>query len=254
MTTISSRGRLLLMASLNDRQIKILKSLIEEYIETAMPVGSETLEKKFSLGISPATIRNEMVRLTNDGFLKKSHSSAGRTPTPMALKYYVGNIMKEQNLSLAEEVAVKEKVWDYRNEVERLLREATKELALRTKEMAVAATDKGDVYTAGMGNILEAPEFFDIDLTKAILFQLDENIFWKNIIESSWNEDPVSLLLGSDLGNVLFEPCSFVFSRFKIGPRIGAIGVIGPARLNFSRVFPTIRYFGELIDEVFRGW
>lgn len=242
------------MASLNDRQVKIFKSLVEEYINTAVPVGSETLEKKFNLGISPATIRNEMVKLTELGFLKKSHSSAGRTPSPMGLKYYVSNIMKEQSLSVAEEVAVKEKVWDYRDEVERLLREATKELALRTKELAVAATNKGDVYTAGMGNILEAPEFFDIDLTKAILFQLDENTFWKNIIESSWNEESVSILLGSDLGNDLFEPCSFVFSRFEIGPRRGAIGVIGPARLNFSRIFPTIRYFGELIDEVFRGW
>lgn len=242
------------MSNLTPRQTKILKSIVDEYIETALPVGSDTIEKKFDLGVSPATIRNEMVRLTQEGFLKKTHSSAGRTPTAMALKYYVGNLMKEQDMSLTEEVAVKEKVWDSRNEVEKLLREATKELAIRTKELAVSATNKGDVYTAGMANILDAPEFFDIDLTKAILSQLDENSFWEGIINNSWGEGPVRLLIGSDLGGEMFEPCSFTFSRFEIGPRRGAIGVIGPARSNFSRIFPTIRYFGELIDEVFRGW
>lgn len=66
------------MADLTQRQIKILKCITEEFIETASPVGSETLEKKYSLGISSATIRNEMATLTQMGFLKKGHLSAGR--------------------------------------------------------------------------------------------------------------------------------------------------------------------------------
>jgi len=77
------------MAELTQRQIKILKCITEEFIETASPVGSETLEKKFNLGISSATIRNEMADLTKLGYLKKGHLSAGRGPTSMGLKYYV---------------------------------------------------------------------------------------------------------------------------------------------------------------------
>ena len=69
------------MHDLTARQVEILKSLIEEYIETAEAVGSETLEKKHNLSASPATIRNEMVRLTDLGYLKKAHVSAGRIPT-----------------------------------------------------------------------------------------------------------------------------------------------------------------------------
>ena len=69
------------MHDLTTRQIEILKALIEEYIETASAVGSETLEKKHNLSASPATIRNEMVRLTDLGYLKKLHASAGRVPT-----------------------------------------------------------------------------------------------------------------------------------------------------------------------------
>jgi heat-inducible transcriptional repressor len=82
------------MHDLTARQVEILKSLIEEYIETAEPVGSETLEKKHNLSASPATIRNEMVRLTDLGYLKKPHVSAGRIPTPAGMKFYVKQLMK----------------------------------------------------------------------------------------------------------------------------------------------------------------
>lgn len=254
LTRISNRDITLLMANLNDRQIKVLKSIIDEYIETALPVGSNTLEKKYSLNVSPATIRNEMVRLTQEGFLKKVHSSSGRVPTPMALKYYVSELMREQQLSLAEEVAVKERVWDYRHELPKLLREMTRELALRTKKMAVATTNDGNTYTSGVAYILESPEFFDIDLTKALLSHLDEVDFWEKLADRAVEENEIGFLLGSDLGDEMFEPCGFVYRHFSAGSKSGLIGVIGPARLNFGRIFPTIRYFGELIDEMFKSW
>ncbi len=137
------------MNELTDRQQQILKVVIEEYIETAEPVGSETLDKKFNLGVSPATIRNEMVKLTKLGMLKQPHTSAGRTPTPQALKMYVDKLMKTKDMSVAEEVSVKQNIWEYRSEMEKLLREATKSLAERTKTMALAATDEGDIYSSG---------------------------------------------------------------------------------------------------------
>lgn len=239
--------------NLDERQTKILKSIVDEYIETALPVGSQTIEKKYNIGVSPATIRHEMVELTEGGFLKKVHSSSGRVPTPIALKYYVSNLMKEQDLSLSEEVSVKEKVWDYRNEFDKLLREMTRELALRTKKLAVASTDKGEVYSAGVANILDSPEFFDIDLTRALLAHLDEADYWRKLIEKMSGEE-MGFLMGSDLGGELFEPCGFIYRRFEAGPRKGIIGVIGPARVNYSRVYPTIRYFGGLIDEIFKNW
>lgn len=255
MTTVSTHDNLLLIMGLEERQTKVLKAVVEEYINTALPIGSGTIEKKYNLGVSPATIRNEMVKLTQAGYLKKAHSSSGRIPTSMALKYYVSNLMKEQHLSLSEEVAVKEKVWDYRHEMDKLLREMTRELANRTRELAISITDEGDIYTAGTANILEAPEFYDIDLTKNLLSRLDGVDFWEELINRSVLPiDEIDLLLGNDFGNEEMEPCSFIFSRFSAGPRKGAIGVIGPARINFCRVFPTVRYFKELLDEVFKGW
>src|SRR3990172_6099222 len=99
------------MIDLVARQIQILRAIIEEFISTAKPVGSDTIDKKFNIGVSPATIRNEMVYLTKEGYLQKSHISAGRIPTPLALRLYVNEIMKEKELSVADEVSAKEKIW-----------------------------------------------------------------------------------------------------------------------------------------------
>src|SRR5258706_4787285 len=116
------------MHELTQRQVQILKSLIEEYIETAEPVGSETLEKKHNLSASPATIRNEMVRLTDLGYLKKPHVSAGRVPTPTGMKFYVNQLMKEKELSTAEEDSLQEKAWDLRERERDFLKEITRAL------------------------------------------------------------------------------------------------------------------------------
>ncbi len=233
---------------LTQRQIHILRSVIEEYIETAEPVGSETIEKKYNVGVSPATIRNEMVELTTMGYLMKPHSSAGRSPTPKALKYYVQNLMKTKDMSIAEEVAVKEQMWDYRQQVDKLLRESTKMLSQKTKTLAVTVTNSGDIYYAGAAHILDMPEFFDYQLTHSVLETLDQFDYWWRLLQS--NEDPFDILLGDELGGKsLLSQCGYVYSKFE-SPRVsGAIGVVGPSRLNYPVVIPVVRYMGGLIDE-----
>ncbi len=243
------------MHDLTQRQIEILKSLIEEYIETAEPVGSETLEKKHALSASPATIRNEMVRLTNYGYLKKTHISSGRVPTPAAMKFYVKQLMKEKELSVAEEVSMKEKVWDIRDKEREFLKEITHSLAEKTGVVAIAATDAGEYFISGYANILDMPEFFDIDLTKALLTAIDEFECFKPLFDAAGADDDVQILLGEDLGPRLPGPYGFVFKRYLTSENGGGeIGIIGPARLNYTYVVPTVRYFGNLINEVARGW
>lgn len=242
------------MINLTPRQTQILKALIEEYIETAEPVGSQTLEKKYSLGISPATLRNEMVKLTEAGYLKQPHTSAGRAPTPVALKYYIKELMKPKELSVADEVAVKEKIWDYRTKFDRLMKEATKTLAEKTKTLGLTTTDEGDIYYAGTANILDMPEFYDIDLTRTVLSMLDSFDYWHNLFERAIeSDDPIHILLGEELGELL-SPCGFVYTHYNVGPRHGAIGVIGPARLDYPYIIPVVRYFGTLINEIGTNW
>lgn len=239
---------------LNDRQAKVLKAVIEEYTATAQPVGSVTLEKKYNLGVSPATIRNEMVNLTKSGFLQQPHTSAGRTPTPMALKYYVRELIKEEEVSVADEVAVKEKVWDHRFEIDRFMHDITRALADKTQSLAVSCTSKGDVYHAGHAHILDNPEFYDIDLAREILSVIDEFNQIQALFGKATGDETIHILVGDDLDEAMFQSLGLVFTNFS-GPHLnGYLGVIGPARFNYPRLIPTIRYFGNLVTEISQNW
>jgi len=244
------------MTDLTQRQIKILKCITEEFIETATPVGSETLEKKYSLGISSATIRNEMSALTQLGFLKKGHLSAGRAPTSMGLKYYVRNLMTPKNLSVADEIGAKEKVWDYRNEFEKLIKETTRELAKRTRSMALATTDQGSLYCYGASNLLEEPEFYNIDVTKTILSLIDNTTYWFDIVSKVSHTDEenhfIHLLIGEDLGLEHLEPCGFIYQNYESGVHRGILGIVGPARIHYQSIIPLVDYYAHLMSTITR--
>lgn len=243
------------MHNLTQRQIEILRSVIEEYIETAEPVGSETIEKKHNLSASPATIRNEMVKLSEYGYLKKTHSSAGRIPTAQGLKFYVRELMKEKELSTVEEVALKEKVWDYRERQQRFLKEATKSLAEKTNTLAIATTSEGDIYCSGYANILNMPEFLDIDVTKTLLEALDEYGYFESIFNAVREDEDIHILIEDDLGAQLKGPYGFIYTEYATPAHVsGRIGVLGPARLNYTAIIPTVRYFGDLIETSAKGW
>lgn len=87
---------------LTDRQLLILKVIVDEFIESAQPVGSRHIAKKNYLSFSPATIRNEMADLEDLGFLEKTHSSSGRIPSEKGYRYYVDHIMSPLKLTREE--------------------------------------------------------------------------------------------------------------------------------------------------------
>lgn len=242
--------------NLTQRQIEILKALIEEYINTADAVGSETLEKRHNISASPATIRNEMVKLTDMGYLQKPHSSAGRMPTPRGMKFYVNELMKEKEISVGEEVAMKEKVWDYREQSNRFLKEVTRSLAEKTGTLAIATTDDGDLYCSGYANILDMPEFYDIDVTKHLLEALDRYDYIQRLTSQPVeSEEDVHILLGDDLSSMLQGPYSLVYTTYQTPMQNrGAIGVLGPVRLNYNYVVPAIRTLRGLVREIAKGW
>jgi len=237
------------MYDLTQRQIEILKQIVKEYIDTANPVGSETLEKKYDVGVSPATIRNEMSAMVKKGYLAKPHTSAGRVPTSKAIKLYVNELMKEKELSVAEEVEAKEKVWDMRGTEGAFLRTATQRLAEKTGTLAVARNAEGDFFCAGYSHILEMPEFYDIDITKNLLNLLDNASYFDTVFGQI--HEKFAVILGEDLELALFKPYSFVFSKFHTrNNHDGTIGVVGPARLRYEQIVPIVRYYGSLVEEV----
>lgn len=236
---------------LSARQTRILKALIDEYIEKAVPVGSENLDKKYNLGVSPATIRNEMVALTRAGYLRQPHTSSGRVPTPAAMKFYINQLMEEKQMSLVDEVKVKEEIRDAKGDLDRLLAEATHQLAEKTQSLALIVTDEGKVWHAGYANIFSNPEFADLAVCSALFSFLEEaekihDLFF----QSAGFENPINVLFGEELSWPELSPVGILTSHFRARGRNGALGIVGPVRLSYPTIIPILRYFSNMIEEV----
>jgi heat-inducible transcriptional repressor len=240
---------------MTSRQAQLLRIIIEEYVKTAEAIGSENIVAKYNLGVSPATVRNEMAALTTEGYLEQPHTSAGRIPTALGFRYYLSELMEEQDIPVVSEVAIKQRLWQERHEMENLLRNTALALADETKEMAITMTDAGKVYAAGAAYILDNPEFYDIDLTRSVLSLIDQYDTLMTIFKHQPDEHQVRVLVGAESGLPYLAPCSIVYKHFDLGRgRVGTLGIIGPARLNYPAVIPTIRYFSDLMNELSRSW
>jgi len=88
--------------NISDRKKQILRAIVESYIDTAEPVGSKAISEHAGLGLSSATIRNEMAELTSMGYLEQPHTSAGRIPTPLGYRIYVNELMQDHRLTISE--------------------------------------------------------------------------------------------------------------------------------------------------------
>ncbi|MBQ6438113.1 hypothetical protein IJJ12_01875 [bacterium] len=238
------------MVGLTSRQIQILKLVVEEFINSARPVGSEMLDKKYNLGVSPATIRNEMVFLERQGYLSKDHSSAGRLPTSAALKLYVNELMKEKQLSVADEVGVKEKIWNNRNNLEEMADEISKSLAEQTQALGFVVMSNNKAYCSGYANLLSMPEFFDIGLMRQVLTLIEEVPVMQEIFKFGASENPVQVVYGQELGNRDLEPISLVFANVHTDQKDLTVGVLGSSRFDYPYVMPMMRYVKTLIEQV----
>lgn len=238
------------MIELTPRQIQILRAIIEEFIETAQPVGSDTIDRKYNIGVSPATIRNEMVYLNKQDYLDKPHVSGGRVPTPKAFRLYINELMREEELSVADEVSAKEKIWESRTKLNDLLRESSQALAERSKAIGIALTDDQDIFHAGYSNLLDMPEFFDIQVAKRVLSIIEQARILDEIFSRSDSYDKIQVVYGRELGERHLESVGLLFiSVNALGHRC-RLGVIGSERFNYPYMIPMMKYFKSLIEQM----
>jgi len=122
---------------LDERKFLILQAIIDDYITTAMPVGSRTISRKAGVGFSPATIRNEMSDLEELGYLAQPHTSAGRIPSYKAYRLYVDKLLKAYQLSNDECQKIAEHMETRSRQVETVIRRAARVLSDATKYTSV---------------------------------------------------------------------------------------------------------------------
>lgn len=123
---------------LSERERRVLEAVVRSYVETAEPASSRTISRHFGLGVSPATVRNTMADLEEQGYLFHPHTSAGRIPTDKAYRVYVDSLMRVEPVSTAESQRLAHRIGDGDSAIENILRRAAQSLGVLTQELGVA--------------------------------------------------------------------------------------------------------------------
>src|SRR3954468_9028582 len=182
---------------LSERELRVLEAVVQTYIETAEPAGSQTIARRFGLGVSPATIRSTMSELEEKGYLFHPHTSAGRIPTDRAYRRYVNEIMRLAPPSDEVQHALRTELTGSRNAVEEILRRAAQVLGVLTQELGVA------VAPALNELVLERLELVPVSSERLLLvFNLGGGVVRTIFVEVPGRLSPESVL---DVARVLNE-------------------------------------------------
>jgi heat-inducible transcriptional repressor len=126
------------LPTLTERERRVLEAVIQSYVETAQPAGSNAIARRFALGVSPATIRNTMSDLEEKGLLYHPHTSAGRVPTDVAYRIYVDSLLPLPRRPMREHAQLNSQISSGGSAVEAILRRAAQSLGVITQELGVA--------------------------------------------------------------------------------------------------------------------
>ncbi len=181
---------------LDERKKRILKAIIDDYIDTAEPVGSRTVAKKYDLSLSSATIRNEMSDLEELGYLAQPHTSAGRIPSDKGYRLYVDQLMKINDLTIEEAENIKRAMEVKINELSQLIRQASIIVSKITRYTSMAITPQMNKVT------LKAVQIVPIDFGRALVVVVANAGVVKNtVVDIRGNISPDFLIRISNIFN-----------------------------------------------------
>ena len=324
-----------------------MQAIVEEYINTAEPVSSNSLITKYDLNCSSATIRNEMADLEKKGLLDKMHTSSGRVPSAKGYRYYVDELLKDDNISLEEVKYISEKLESKVNEIEDLTKitantisevthyttiaigpkaseqiiEEIKFVLLGSRMiLAVIMTDTqmvketiikfdedisekqvktlnyvfnnklknqpieiiskpleeylyqemsdmvkvikpiieqikkllfedNEIHMQGTRRELDLPEFNSLQVAKNFMNILDEKELIADMLNSGFAED-INVYIGGENEKEELKDFSVITFKHKVGNKdIGTIGIIGPKRMDYSKVISVMKYISKKLNE-----
>ncbi len=232
------------------RRKAILSAAINKYIKAATPIASEDLTSDFDL--SSATIRNIFAELEESGYLKHPYTSGGRIPTEKGYRYYVDFLISQMELLDEEKESI---LKEYRREIRQL--EDTLE---KTSEIISTITHYAGIvsflewqdrfFYQGVSHILEQPEFQNLAKTRVIIKLLEEKQNLLGIINRDFSEK-VKVYIGHELDCCGMEDCSLVVSGYRLkNKKSGRLAVLGPARMQYQHIIPTLEYISQVLSDV----
>lgn len=230
---------------MTDRQAHILAAIIEQYAEVAVPVGSVILAKLF--GVSSATIRAEMARLEEAGFIEQPHTSAGRIPTDKGYRFYVNQLHQSHE---GPELPRPERALSARisqaGRADLAIRSATDMLVELTNNAGLA-TIGNQLYMSGFSRLFTQPEFMHGGPVHEVARLLDNIEPW---LHEAVPNEPLNVYIGSENPIGKSSGCSLIISRFRSPySDFSYIGIIGPTRQSYRQVMRLVAHAGQALEE-----
>ncbi len=238
---------------MTERQKEILDAVIREFMKNADAVGSNSIVANYRLRVSPATVRNELVELSEQGYLDKSHFSAGRIPTDLGLRFFIRELMEEEPMASNDEVKVKIMVFNNRFDVNQLLEKVLNYLSNETGYAGIALFGE-TIRFSGLSTLSQYTELRNVEILNSILYLLENNRALRKIFDKAATDD-VCLLIGKETDYENMQNCAFAFTPVDyVGGSRGYVGILGPRRMNYPRVVPLIRSVKQLVESSIKGW
>lgn len=219
-----------------ERRQQVLKAIIQQFIQTAQPVGSNTVLVSYKFSVSPATIRNDMAALEREGLIYQPHTSAGRVPTSMAYRLYVNAIadyetarthalQKLQKIQLQYHLEkAREKIYD-----------AVSLLAHSTENISFATLPDNDrTFYLGLSNVLRQPEFmYDSVRASQVVEVLERSYNFVNTLRNLDIDNTIKVFIGDE--NILeqIQSCSIIVTKYNFKGYKGFMGILGPMRMDY---------------------
>lgn len=236
------------------RQRQILCQIVEEYAETASPVGSMTMAKLF--GVSPATIRAEMARLEALGLIAQPYTSAGRIPTDAGYRFYVNSLenggteyepMETERKSLERSTHAIEVRVSSQSRADAAIRGAVDALVELTGNLGLA-TIGGQLYLSGISRLFTQPEFGDTRRVQAVAKLLDNLEPW---LREAAPGEALNIFIGHENPIGKNSEVSLIISKFRSPfSDKSYIGVLGPTRQNYPKVVTLVKHAGKMLEEI----
>ncbi len=342
------------LGPLDLRSQAILRAVIEEYVTTAQPVGSQALVERYGLGVSSATVRNILAELEMAGLLSHPHTSAGRMPTDAGYRFYVESIVDTVPLPAVEQLMIRHQFGQVEFASEHWFRLAATTLAGLTRsaglatpakpraahirrvdlvavnermaslilvlregaiKQAVVNIDEADavdqptlnrvagllnerlndltatraetvlgrladddpdqrvarrvgerilrimrdydaatveeVFSDGLLNVMEAPEFAQSDKLRQVFTVLENRVYLGELVASIARSGRIHVLIGAENASAEMHDVSLVLAPYgRPGSAIGVVGVLGPTRMSYSQAIGTVRFVSGLMNEL----
>lgn len=226
------------------RQDLILSKIIQEYIDFAIPVSSKSLEEKYNFGVSPATIRNEMQRLTGLGFLFQPHTSAGRVPTDKAYRFLVDKILLKQELfEKKQDFEIK----DLSDDPLKFVQSITRALAATSSSLAVSYLfDERFLWKEGWEELLQAPEFQKTSRVSDFVKFLKS---FEQDIEKVSPDSNIRVYIGRETPFPKSAEFSLIISKCCFPDKEeGVISILGPKRMAYNKNIALINSLKKILE------